>query len=218
MDEVSTRSFMSTPYTPEDNGHTEEIESLKAQQATVGAVEDFMSGIEESRLQDAVPVYLKSINRLVLLCRPELDIYMMSGQLPAAFTTMIMEAAKKGKVSREDAEKKVEEMSDEEFEKTIYFMRDITMAAFVAPKMVLKVKDPSKEVPVSVLRRSTLEEVFKWVMEGAPDVPVKTEGGGETTIGALTKSGDEQPVLRDSPAVPDIPAEVRDSGEVPAGD
>lgn len=181
----------------------------------VASAADFLSAIDDSREQRAVPVYLKTLGKTVLLCRPELDMYLMAGQLPATFTSMVMDAAKKGAVTKDEAEKTVEKMDDKEFEQTIFFMRDLVCEAFVTPKVVIVVNDPATEIPIKRLPRDTLMEVFYWIMAGSPDVPVKKEGGEETSIDALTKSGQESSVRSDSSNVQDIPVSG-ESGEVAA--
>lgn len=152
---------------------------------------DFLAALDAERARRAEPFRFKTLPGVTaLLCRPQMDVYLMAGELPEAFLRLVLKSAQGG-LKKADAERAVADMPEEDFRQTLFFMRDLVCDAFVTPKVVPLVKDPKTEISIKSFRRETLMEVFLWALAGSPGVPVETEGGGTTSIDAISKSGGE---------------------------
>lgn len=114
--------------------------------------------------------------------RPSLETWIISGAAPLAFMDKVMQKHKSGAVrSPDEIEADIEdELADdpEKVERANRFMVDAVRRAVVYPRIVDKA-DPKNEGQIELkdLPDRDFAFIFRWVLEGCPGVPVKTERG-----------------------------------------
>jgi len=80
---------------------------------------------------------------------------------------------------------KIQQLSEEDFERLMVFARDVVTAALVMPRLVAR---PSPGIETEIgpddIPFTDFWFIFNWAMSGATGIPVKTKEG-ETTVEAV---------------------------------
>jgi hypothetical protein len=167
---------------------------------------------EETRQKVAVPHTLPGSGIEVMLCRPDLETWMLSGRIPQAFTSKVLQAHGGGK-KKMDEDALLKSLEGRDLVASLVFVRDFVRETLVSPKIVTdRLPDyDADEIAPSDLEKDDLLYIFRWAMAGAPDIPVALNGGGETSVKALGdfpggraghSAGADQQEVRRSPERP----------------
>jgi len=159
----------------------------------------------------AVRVTLPSSGAEVLLHRPSLEVWMMSGRIPQALTQKVLEMFGSGeKPKASEVLKRMQEEGGKALQDSLIFVRDLVSATLVSPRLIVpsihgREADPEKdEIDPTDLETTDFAFIFSWAVSGSAGVPVTTTEGS-VSVDALSNfsvdgrgdsAGADQPEVR----------------------
>jgi len=177
----------------------------------------------EQREANAVPLPLPS-GAVVMATRPPIEVWVSSGKMPQTLTADVQRVFGETKGDPDEIEAAFEELGEERSARLLVFIRDAVNAAIVRPRIVLTVEgvertygaridgvptgDKDAETGLPVVRTLLADEIsaaevppgdhayiFGWILQGCPDVPVKTVRGDVTveTVRTFRNERGKQP-------------------------
>lgn len=121
----------------------------------------------------------------VELKRPDLEAYMLKGELPQTLSEIAYGVGKKiamkGGVDLDDVSKELKSESDEDVRKTtnetLEFKRKLTKETVVNPKVILEGEAGEGEILISDIPVQDRDFIYHYAMTGSTTLPVKMRGG-----------------------------------------
>lgn len=126
---------------------------------------DYRANAKEVNAQKPTEVVQLKSGSVFELRRPDLQSYMMMGRLPKSLVDVGMKAWKRGAVDTAN------ELSDEEAEDALVFMREIVHECTVKPKFV-QFATNDDQISASDMLKEDFDEIFAWAMnyKGVPGI------------------------------------------------
>lgn len=120
------------------------------------------------------------------LCRPSLEVWLMTGRIPQAFTKKVLELTENGQTKPATSEV-LKRLTGGDLAASLIFVRDFVRETLVSPVIVT---DRAPDYDRDEIAPTDMEEadflwIFQWAISGSPDIPVELKGGKETSVGAL---------------------------------
>ena len=158
----------------------------------------FQQRRQERHASLATRLTLPSSGVEVLVARPDLEVWIMSGRLPQALTAKVLELFGKGENPSPAAVlKSMQEAGGTAMMDSLVFVREFVRATLVSPRLVVPAldgrhADPEKdEIAPEDLDKDDFIYILHWAMGGGGGAPVQTEGG-EVTHDALATFRDKR--------------------------
>lgn len=146
----------------------------------------FRESTQARRQAAAVELTLPQSGLKVLALRPSLEVWMMSGRIPQAFTQKILELFGSGE--KPSAQKVLDAMRGPALMDSLIFVREFVKETLVSPRIVVgRPADPGQdEIEPTDIDEKDFAFIFQWAISGSPGVPVET-AGGEVSVEALDR-------------------------------
>lgn len=141
----------------------------------------------QTRSEPTADVTLPS-GAVFTLRRPPLQVWLAAGKIPQSFIRSYL------KTRNTEPQEAASKLSDEELFEALTFLRDAVIYACVAPRLQTgATEDDADVLDPSELAGEDFDFLCQWIVSGSPDIPVRTEKGGEVRVADLNRFRQKQP-------------------------